>query len=250
MLSGFTSVSGLRAQSQAVDVIANNIANVNTTGFKRSSTNLRNTPPSPNGSGQTVGTGVNVGSITQSFSQGPIQFTGMDSDLAIDGPGFFTVQDQDGIIGFTRSGNFTRDSEGFLRTPNGGFLMGEGGRIQVPSDSSSYSIDRDGSVRSFNFSGVQTTVGTISLTNFPNENGLTPLGSGLFSPTDAAGDAVTGNPGEEGRGTIQSGALEMSNVDMAEEMVDMIVAQRSFEANVKVVQTTDEMLKTLTNLKK
>jgi flagellar hook protein FlgE len=250
MLSGFTSVSALRAQSLAIDVAANNLANVNTPGFKRSSTRLQETRPSPNGTGQNVGTGILVGSTPQQFSQGALQITGVSSDLAIDGAGFFAIQDDNGGTFYTRSGSFVQDAQGFLRTPTGGYLLGTGGRIQVPTGSASYSIDRDGTITSFDSSGNSSSVGTVSLTSFPNENGLNPVGNGLFSPTDAAGSPSTANPGADGRGSIQSGALEMSNVDIAEEMVDMIIAQRSFEANAHVVTTTDEMLQTITNIRR
>jgi len=250
MLSGSTSVSALRAQSLAIDVAANNLANVNTPGFKRSSTNLQESKPSPNGAGKHSGTGVVVGSINQQFSQGPIQLTGVASDLAINGAGFFSIQDENGGTFFTRSGSFVRDAQGFLRTPTGGFLTGAGGRIQIPNGSVSHSIDQDGTVRSIDSTGTSTTIGTVSLATFPNEAGLSAVGGGLFSSTEAAGAPIEANPGSGANGIIQSGALEMSNVDIAEEMVDMILAQRAFEANARMITPADEMLRTITNLRR
>lgn len=236
MIAGFTAVNALRTQEAMVDVAANNLANVQTPGFKASRVNLQTT----------AGGSVETGSITRNTGQGPIQLTGVSSDLAIEGPGYFSIEGENGELFYSRSGGFTRDADGFLRHPSGGYLASGGGRIQIPQNAVSYSIERDGTVRTMDQNGNSTISGTVTLTHFQNENGLESMGQGLMKTTPASGGGISGNPGVDGMGSIFSGGLEMSNTDMASELVDMIIAQRAFEANLKVVSTSNEMLRTLT----
>jgi flagellar hook protein FlgE len=180
-----------------------------------------------------------------------LQRTDNPSDIAISGNGFFNVESASGSQFYTRNGDFLKDAQGFLRDPSGDYLRGAGGRIQIPSSvgagetTVNFNIGSDGVVQAIGSQGTVQTVDTINLTNFPNNNGLTPLGGGLYGAGAGAGTPNTSAPGTNGNGSLVSGALEVSNVDIAEEMVNMIIAQRSFEANVSTIHTTDAMLKEL-----
>jgi flagellar hook protein FlgE len=237
MISGLTGVStgGLSSQRAIVDMAAHNLANLNTPGFKSTSVQV-----SQNAAGFPV-----VHTATR-FQQGPMQVTGSPSELAIGGRGFFAVQNASGATLYTRKGNFIKDREGFLQTPNGEFLLGAGNaRVRIPPDSTSFSIDGEGNVQTISSMGVSSRSGSVQIAKFPNENGLVHLNDGLLSASVASGAPNMGVPGTDGLGTLHSGVLEMSNVDLAHEMVSMMVAQRAFEANLKVIQASDQMLGTL-----
>jgi flagellar basal-body rod protein FlgG len=257
----WTAATGMQAQTLNIDMISNNLANVNTTGFKRSRADFQDLlyetfrPPGMASSADTtVPSGIQVGHGTRPaatqkiFLQGDFQHTQNDLDMAIEGDGFFQIQQPNGEIGYTRAGSFKIDSEGRIVTSDGFPMEPE---IVVPPDSAAVSISTDGIV-SVLLAGetTPTEVGTIELARFINPAGLESIGRNLFLPTGASGDVETGIAGEDGFGTIAQGYLEMSNVSVVDEMVNMITAQRAYEINSKAIQTSDDMLQIASNLKR
>lgn len=248
------------AQQLNMDVISNNLANVNTAGFKSSRANFQDLiyqEIRPAGSvvsdgaqlptGLQVGLGVRPASTETLFDEGQLQNTGNPYDVAIQGNGFFKVLMPDGSDGYTRDGSFSMDSQGKLVNASGYALQPE---IVIPADASSVSIGVDGTVSVM--SGTQstpTTVGTIGLTNFINPAGLTNVGGNVFKMTPASGSPQDGKASQAGFGSLAQGTLEMSNVQIVNEMVNMIVAQRAYEVNSKAIQTSDQMLQTASGLK-
>ncbi|MCQ2715794.1 flagellar basal-body rod protein FlgG [Helicobacter pylori] len=257
----YSATSGMLAQQTHIDTTSNNIANVNTTGFKKSradfndlfyqamqyaGTNTSNTTLSPDG--MEVGLGVRPSAITKMFSQGSPKETENNLDVAITGKGFFQVQLPDGTTAYTRSGNFKLDEQGNLVTSEGYLLIPQ---ITLPEDTTQVNIGVDGTVSVTQ--GLQTTsnvIGQITLANFVNPAGLHSMGDNLFSITNASGDAIVGNPDSQGLGKLRQGFLELSNVRLVEEMTDLITAQRVYEANSKSIQTADAMLQTVNSLKR
>ncbi len=257
----WTAASGMRAQQTNVDVIANNLSNVNTTGFKKSRADFEDllytiikAPGTPVAGTQIVpngiqlGHGVRVVSIGKEFSQGDFTETQNPLDLLIEGKGFFQVVMPDGTIAYTRDGAFKLDQDGKLVNSEGMYLEPE---ITIPEDAQEITIGTDGTV-SVTVPGETTpqTVGSIEIVKFLNPAGLKAIGMNLFLPTEASGDPITGTPGEDDFGRIRQGFLEMSNVKIVDEMVNMIVAQRAYEMNSKAVQTADEMLQIANTLKR
>ncbi len=257
----WTAASGMQAQQKNIDVVANNLANVNTTGFKRSRAdfqdlmyqNLKSTG-SPATSTTQVPTGIQIGlgsrlaAVSKMFTSGDFTQTGNELDIAIEGDGFFPITLPDGTTGYTRAGAFKRDSTGQVVTSDGNPLSPS---ITIPSNATKINIGNDGTV-SVQQAGqnAATTVGSIQLASFANPSGLSSQGKNIYLPTDASGTATTGTPGQSGLGSIAQGLLEMSNVNVAEEMVNMIVGQRAYEINSKAVQASDEMLQTANNLRR
>ncbi len=257
----YSATSGMLAQQTHIDTTSNNIANVNTTGFKKSradfndlfyqamqyaGTNTSNTTLSPDG--MEVGLGVRPSAITKMFSQGSPKETENNLDVAITGKGFFQVQLPDGTTAYTRSGNFKLDEQGNLVTSEGYLLIPQ---ITLPEDTTQVNIGMDGTVSVTQ--GLQTTsnvIGQITLANFVNPAGLHSMGDNLFSITNASGEAIVGNPDSQGLGKLRQGFLELSNVRLVEEMTDLITAQRAYEANSKSIQTADAMLQTVNSLKR
>ncbi|GAA7530162.1 flagellar basal-body rod protein FlgG [Helicobacter pylori] len=257
----YSATSGMLAQQTHIDTTSNNIANVNTTGFKKSradfndlfyqamqyaGTNTSNTTLSPDG--MEVGLGVRPSAITKMFSQGSPKETENNLDVAITGKGFFQVQLPDGTTVYTRSGNFKLDEQGNLVTSEGYLLIPQ---ITLPEDTTQVNIGVDGTVSVTQ--GLQTTsnvIGQITLANFVNPAGLHSMGDNLFSITNASGEAIVGNPDSQGLGKLRQGFLELSNVRLVEEMTDLITAQRAYEANSKSIQTADAMLQTVNSLKR
>ncbi|GAA9754032.1 flagellar basal-body rod protein FlgG [Helicobacter pylori] len=257
----YSATSGMLAQQTHIDTTSNNIANVNTTGFKKSradfndlfyqamqyaGTNTSNTTLSPDG--MEVGLGVRPSAITKMFSQGSPKETENNLDVAITGKGFFQVQLPDGTTAYTRSGNFKLDEQGNLVTSEGYLLIPQ---ITLPEDTTQVNIGVDGTVSVTQ--GLQTTsnvIGQITLANFVNQAGLHSMGDNLFSITNASGEAIVGNPDSQGLGKLRQGFLELSNVRLVEEMTDLITAQRAYEANSKSIQTADAMLQTVNSLKR
>ncbi|GAA6861564.1 flagellar basal-body rod protein FlgG [Helicobacter pylori] len=257
----YSATSGMLAQQTHIDTTSNNIANVNTTGFKKSradfndlfyqamqyaGTNTSNTTLSPDG--MEVGLGVRPSAITKMFSQGSPKETENNLDVAITGKGFFQVQLPDGTTAYTRSGNFKLDEQGNLVTSEGYLLIPQ---ITLPEDTTQVNIGVDGTVSVTQ--GLQTTsnvIGQITLANFVNPAGLHSMGDNLFSITNASGEAIVGNPDSQGMGKLRQGFLELSNVRLVEEMTDLITAQRAYEANSKSIQTADAMLQTVNSLKR
>jgi len=252
--------TGMAAQQMSVEVIANNLANVSTTGFKKSNWDFQDliyqtvtAPGTDTGLGALpvglqLGSGVRAVSVYRTFGQGDFVNTQNSLDLAIEGSGFFQVSLPDGSIAYTRAGAFKLDSEGSLVTSDGYPILPD---ISVPSDAQTINISPNGVVSVIQAgNSAPTQVGTIELARFTNPSGLDSKGKNIFQITAASGEAVTGSPGQEGLGSILQGSLEGSNVNIAEEMVNMIVAQRAYELNSKAIQTADDMMGMANNLKR
>lgn len=269
----FSAVSALRNHQQAMDVIANNLANINTAGFKAGRADFQDAlyqtlsgaaAPVTGGLGGInpvqVGLGMNLAGIDTFQTQGSLQNTGRTTDLAIQGNGFFVVSD--GVANYyTRDGSFDLDSAGTIIDPASGMkLLGiDGNPITVDMTTyASFTIAPNGIVTGVSAAGVSTPLGTIALQNFANPSGLTKVGGNLFQPSVSSGFPTgfgsgatgPGAPQANGRGQLTVGAIEMSNVDVSREVSMMIVTQRGFQANSKVVTTSDEMLQDLINLKR
>jgi flagellar basal-body rod protein FlgG len=256
----FTSATGMMAQQLNMDVISNNLANVNTVGFKDSRADFQDLlyqQISPAGSttaqgaesptGIQVGLGVRPAATETMFEEGQIQNTSNPTDVAIQGTGFFNILMPDGTTGYSRDGSFKMDSQGKLVNSDGYALQPE---IVIPSDAQSITIGTDGTVSVLRgTSTTPTQVGQITLTNFINPAGLTNIGGNVFRATAASGNPQTGTAGQAGFGTLAQGELEMSNVSIVNEMVNMIVAQRAYETNSKAIQTCDQMLSDANQLK-
>jgi len=257
----WTAATGMAAQTTNVDVISNNLANVNTAGFKRGRANFQDlmyqqikapgAEASAAGtqlpSGIQVGLGVQTASIEYVFSEGSFQQTSNPLDIAIQGRGFFQVQLPNGEIGYTRSGSFSRDAQGLLVTATGNAVQPA---ITLPADTLTINIAQDGTVSVEQPGSVSSVVGQIQTVDFSNPSGLSHLGNSIFQATNASGQPLTGNPGENGFGALGQGMIEMSNVNMVEEMVNLIAGQRAYEMNSKSVQAADEMLQTANGLKR
>lgn len=256
-----TSGAGMIAQQYNLDTIANNLANVNTTAFKgqrtefqdlmyqtlRASGTLNEGSASQPGSVQ-IGLGVRFSGQSISFNQGALQATSNPLDLSISGSGFFQVELPDGRTAYTRDGSFRVDANGVLVTGDGYPLVPN---VTLAAGSRSISISQSGIVSAVPPGASEPEeITTITLATFPNEAGLTRIGQNLYEAGGASGDPSVVNPGQQGAGTIQSGFLEGSNVQIVEEMVRMIMAQRCYEINSKGVMTADEMLSTLNSLKR
>jgi len=254
-----SAASGMAAQQFNLDTISNNLANVNTSGFRANIAQFQdqayqtlqaagepvgasNTP-----AGQQVGLGVKIASSEKLFTQGALTQTGNNLNVGIQGDGFFQITQPDGSIAYTRDGSFIENSNGALVTANGNFLSPS---ITVPSNAVSVNIGQDGTV-AVQLPGSTTTqqVGQITLARFTNPDGLTAIGNNLYTQTAASGSPIVSAPGLNGSGILEAGYLENSNVSVITEMVNMITAQRAFEANSKSVSTADQMLSTAVQLK-
>lgn len=251
--------SGMRAQETNIDVLSNNLANVNTSGYKRSRAEFADMlysrqqiagGNSGNGSplpvGQEVGNGVRTVATYKSFTDGEIKETSNPLDMTIEGKGFFPVVLPDGNTAYTRAGNFKTNSEGELVNSDGYAISPS---ISIPQDSTSISISETGSVSvTLGNDTTQVEVGQIQISTFANPAGLTSMGRNLYGETSASGQALIGTPGQEGAGRLLQGFLEMSNVRVVSEMIDLISAQRAYEINSKVIKASDEMLGQATRL--
>lgn len=249
----WTGASGMQGQQTNVDVIANNIANVNTNGFKKQRVNFQDlfydvvaSPGTRAGdqglspTGVQIGNGTVVSGTPRIFTSGNMEMTGIDFNMAIEGDGMFQVSLPDGTVAFTRDGDFRPDAEGNLVTADGYYLEP---RITIPDQTEQISIGPTGEVVVL-VNGAQSTVGSITLTRFRNPSGLIAIGRNLFRETQASGTPQTGVPGSPGYGLIRGGAIERSNVEVVSELVNLIVAQRAFELNSRSIRTADQMLQT------
>ncbi len=246
--------TGLDAQDTRMRVISNNLANVNTTGFKKdraafetlayqlvTAPGAASTSETKYATGMNLGTGVRVQGTARIDTQGALQTTGNSLDLALDGDGYFQVQMPGGTLGYTRAGNFTRSAEGLLVTSEGYQVMPG---ITVPEGATSLTIGADGTVSATIPGQTEATqLGQIQVAAFPNTGGLQATGDNYLIETAASGAANLGIAGQDGRGQIRQGMLEGSNVNVVAELVDMIETQRAYEVNSKMISTTDEMLK-------
>jgi flagellar basal-body rod protein FlgG len=249
----------MQAQQVNIDTIANNIANVNTTGFKQGRAEFQDLlyqsirPAGTASSSSTtypvglqVGLGTRPVATDRLFRQGDFRQTGNPFDLVIEGKGFFQVRMPNGEAAYTRAGSLHVNAEGALVTSDGNLLDPQ---ITIPADAQEIVIGSDGTV-SVTQPGQTAAqqVGTLQLANFQNPSGLNAIGGNLYLPTSASGDAITGTPGENGLGRINQGFLEESNVNVVEEMVNMIIAQRAYEVNSRAVRVADDMLSQINNL--
>jgi flagellar basal-body rod protein FlgG len=259
--------SGMTAQQLNVDTIANNLANVNTTGFKKSRAEfkdllyetLKRTNVYEDGYGSPVpiqvGHGVRASATTKLFTQGNLQPTGNTFDLAIEGDGFFMVQRADGTIAYTRDGTFKLSATDFdttLVTSEGDFVISADEDIMVINEGlRELSVAEDGTITGINEDGEIETLGRIALVKFTNPAGLSSLGKNLFGATASSGEPqLMEDASDPGFGTILQGFVEMSNVQVVEEMINLITAQRAYEVNTKAIQSADEMLSQANNLRR
>jgi flagellar basal-body rod protein FlgG len=255
-----TAATGMQAQQNQLDVIANNMANVSTTGFKKSRAEFEDLlyqtikEPGAQQSTNTVhpagvqtGLGVKTAATQKIFEEGAAKVTRNPLDLSIEGNGFFPIQMTNGQVGYTRDGTFHKDAAGKIVDKNGNSMLPE---ILIPPNATGINISDAGEVSASTPGTAQPTVlGQIQLVGFINPAGLKSLGRNLFTPTPASGSPVQGNPGENNLGMLSQGQLESSNVNVVDEMVNMISAQRSYESNSKVVQAADQMLQYSNNLR-
>lgn len=256
-----TAASGMVAQQMNVDNIANNLSNVNTTGFKKSKIEFQDVlyqnfrkAGTATAIGTAAPTGLDIGYGTRAvatvreFSVGNLQMTGNPLDMAISGDGFFQIQMPDGAISYTRDGAFKSSADGRIVTSDGFFLFPE---ITIPEDATSVAVSIDGDVSVLLVGNDEPqSIGRIELARFINPAGLAAVGHNLYNPTAASGSPIIGEPTQDGLGKIDQGYLELSNVDVVDEMVNMIVAQRAYEINSKVIQTSEDMTQIVNNLKR
>lgn len=255
----WTGATGMGAQQLNVDTVANNLANVNTTGFKKSRAHFQDLmyqtlliagAETPAGgqvpAGIQVGMGVRPADVQKIFTQGDLTSTGNDLDMAIEGRGFFRVLKNDEDL-YTRAGNFTLDSEGYITTPEGDRLQPE---IVIPEDTVLITVQSNGVLSAFGGGDEILLEEQINLYTFANSSGLFAMGQNLFRETEGSGEAIEGIPSEDGVGMTTNNFLELSNVAIVEEMVSMIVAQRAYESNSKTVQTADTMMGIANGLKR
>lgn len=258
--------SGMRALDEKLNVVANNLANINTHGFKRSRVNfedllyqVKREPGVPNADdepiphGIVVGTGVKVSGTQLNFESGAVDTTNRPLDWQIEGEGFFqvrTIHDGSEIIAYTRAGNFAQNAVGNVVMANSDGSVLEP-PVAIPEDAIEVSVGRNGEVR-VRQQGANTLneIGQIELARFVNPEGLKQIGRNLYIETDASGAPVTGAPQEDGLGAINQGSLEMSNVDPVRELIDLITTQRSFELNSQSIQSADETLQIMANLRR
>ncbi len=254
-----TAASGMYAQQLNIETIANNIANINTTGFKKNKAEFKDlmyqevlvnplTTDAPGIYGNSsdkiqIGNGVQPASTQKIFKQGDITATNNQFDIAIQGDGFFQVRKDDGTLAYTRDGSFKVNADGKMVTSSGYILDPD---ITIDDNTTGITISKNGTVEAQQSDGKSQVIGNIELVRFMNPGGLKALGDNLYSETEASGRPIIGTPASNGFGELNQGFLESSNVDIVEEMVAMISAQRAYEINSKTVQTVQSMM-TITN---
>ncbi|HWH82078.1 MAG TPA: flagellar basal-body rod protein FlgG [Burkholderiaceae bacterium] len=254
----YIGATGLNAQQLNVDTIANNLANVNTAGFKRGRVDFEdvmyrevqraNGMPGSAGNAHLLGSGVGVAGVHKLFTTGELKKTDNGFDIAIRGDGFLEVVLADGNHAYTRTGRLTVNKEGFLASAEGYALRPS---IAVPADAKNIDIAANGVVTaSFGDARAPEELGQIELASFSNTSGLAPAGENLYRSTEGSGEPTYGKPGDDGRGTLAQGYLETSNVKLVEEMVNLMVAQRGYEVSAKVIQASDEMMSLSNNLRR
>jgi flagellar basal-body rod protein FlgG len=255
----YSAAAGMESQQMNLDVISNNLANVNTTGFKKSKVEFQEllyqttrAAGADQGSGNVLPTGIQVGqgsrpvATARIFTNGDLTQTGEKLDVAVQGDGFFEVQMPDGTLAYTRDGAFKTSSDGRIVTSDG--LPLQAGFQPVPAGTTNITIGSNGNVTYTGATG--TTSFQVQLVRFNNAAGLDSLGSNLYKETNASGSPQLGTPGQNGFGSLNQGYLELSNVKVVEEMVNLILAQRAYEVNSKAVQAADEMMQQSNNMKR
>lgn len=255
----WTAATGMATQQMNLDVVANNLANINTIGFKKARAEFQDLlyqetkkAGSETASGSQMPVGVEVGmgakitATKKMFSQGDFKTTDSAYDLVIEGNGFFELDDN-GTKVYTRAGSFTTNKDGVLCNPEGLKLVPN---VTIPGETVNFQVLSDGSWQARDKNSAPLGGGRIELARFVNPAGLKSLGRNLYGLTDSSGTAVTGNPGETGYGTLTQNAVEMSNVNVVDEMVQMIMGQRAYEINTKAIQTADQILSLVANLKR
>lgn len=260
----YSAATGMSAMETKLDVIANNLANIDTTGFKRARVNFEDLfyrhekmPGAEDSAGQLTATGISIGlgtrvaSIQSEFRQGAFEQTGRDLDVAIEGPGFFKVTDPTGEVLYTRAGTFSINADGQLVVGSASTGRVLEPPITIPEDAIAVSITPEGNVlvRQPGNSNL-TQVGQIELVTFINPEGLLKLGENLFSETDASGSPTSGTPGQQGLGLLRQNMLEASNVEPVRELIDLITTQRAFELNSQAVQAGDQVMQLVANLRR
>lgn len=255
----WTAASGMQAQQLTLDVVANNLANVQTSGFKRSRVDFQDlvyetlqAPGASSAQGQEIPSGFQVGHGSRAvatqrlFTKGDLQQTGNPLDMAIEGEGFFQITLPGGETGYSRAGTFKKNSTGQMVTSDGFLLQPQ---ITIPQNATNVVIGVDGTVSVAVAGQAQPQqVGVIEITRFINPAGLQGQGRNAFLPTQASGEAITGSPGSQGLGTLIQGFVEGSNVNVVEEMIGLITSQRAYEINSKAIRTADEMMQAANNL--
>lgn len=256
----WTAATGMQAQQMRIDTIANNLANVNTTGFKKSNVDFQDlvyqtiNQPGIENAGSQIGRGVRPTAITKLYGQGSMQVTNNPYHLAIDNSkntighanDFFIITERDGTQAYTRDGSFTHDANGNLTTATGLLLFPQ---ITVPPDAKDFTVKTDGLVLvTRSGSTQQEEIGTIQIARFTNPAGLSAVGNNLLKATPASGEPQIGRPGLDGRGAIQQGMLETSNVDIVTEMVTMITTQKAYDTSSKAIMVSDKMMDTANQL--
>ncbi len=260
MRSLWTAATGMAAQAVNVDVIANNLANVNTTGFKRGRANFEDlmyqqisSPGSQNSAGNQVPNGIQVGlgvrtaGIDRVQAEGNFQQTGNPLDLAIEGRGFIQVLLPSGELAYTRGGSLSINSLGQIVTQDGYPMIPT---LTIPQNAMSVTITPDGSISAVQPGNISTILGQLQLADFANPAGLTAIGQNMLQQSVGSGPPIIGAPGVNGLGTVAQGTLETSNVSAVEEMVNLIAAQRAYEMNSKAIQAADEMLQAANNIRR
>jgi len=254
----YIAATGMQAQQLSIDTIANNLANVNTTAFKKGRVNFQemmHVDAAQNAVGATGGMttalqsmGISIENVAKDFSAGSLTQTNSPMDIAISGNGFIEVTLADGSHGYSRGGTLQVSKDGYLATSSGHVLKPT---IHIPSTAAAIVVQADGKVMVQNAGQDQLTeAGQLELVNFSNSAALKMVGSGIYQPTEASGDAVYGKPGTEGLGSITQNALESSNVSLVDEMVTLMIAQRAYEMSSKIVQASDEMMSLTNNLRR
>jgi flagellar basal-body rod protein FlgG len=256
----YTAATGMGAMADNINVISNNLANVSTIGFKKSKAEFQDLlyqtvrmpgTETPQGSqiptGIQIGVGTKLAAVAKNFIQGDLQQTGNEMDVAIQGKGFFQVQQPDGSVAYTRAGSLKLDNSGQIVTPDGEPLEPS---VRVPQNATALTINNSGQI-SVVMPGsiIPNVIGQIQLANFVNPSGLLSVGRNLYTQTDASGSPVVGIPGQQEFGTVNQNYTETSNVNVVEELTSMILAQRAYEMNSKAITASDQMMQTATALK-
>jgi flagellar basal-body rod protein FlgG len=249
----YISATGLRSQQEQIDVISNNVANMQTPGFKRSRVNfaeMTGVQPAPETivAPQFNGDGARVLSTMAIFSEGELKATQNPTDIAIDGAGLYELQNEAGEKFYTRAGQFRVDAEGYLVSVNG-LRLAQG--VQISPDAKDIRIAPTGEISALLGNDTERTeLGVIELASFASPDALTAVGQNMFSVTEGSGAPTLGKPGDVGFGKLQQGYLEMANVDLVDEMTSLVMAQRAYQLNARVLQAADQILETINNLRR